>query len=187
MSTPVTPESKPSLRPLIFVLVGMVAVVVALRLLWQEPQPPEGRRVGNLSPEVAGYDPDDKPVKLSDHKGKVVLISFWATWCPPCRKQLPHEREMVTEKYKGRPFAFLGVAQDSPETLQEFAKANPLPWPNIVDDRAILGKAWGVQYLPSAVLIDHKGVIREAWVAGITDHDAVWVAVERLVAEAEQK
>ena len=44
------------------------------------------------------------PVKLSDHKGKVALISFWATWCPPCRQQLPHEREMVTGKYKDRPF-----------------------------------------------------------------------------------
>src|SRR5215210_1120136 len=115
MTTPSTVESKPSLRPLILVLLGLVGVVVVLRLIWEDPQPPEGKRVGNVCPEVAGFDADDKPVKLSDHKGKVVLISFWGTWCPPCRQQLPHERELVTGKYKDRPFVILGVAQDSVE------------------------------------------------------------------------
>src|SRR5438067_153198 len=120
MTTPSTSEPKPSLRPLILVLLGLVAVVVALRLLWQEPQPPEGKRVGDTCPEVAGFDADDQPVKLSDHKGKVVLLSFWATWCGPCVRQLPHEREMVTSKYRDRPFVLLGVALDGPERLREF-------------------------------------------------------------------
>src|SRR5262245_66276913 len=100
MSTPTTPTSRPSLRPLIIVLLAMVAVVVVLRVAYQDPQPPEGRQVGNLSPEVAGRDPDGKPVRLSDHEGQVVLISFWGTWCPPCRAQLPHARQMVTGQYQ---------------------------------------------------------------------------------------
>jgi peroxiredoxin len=186
MSTPVTPESKPSLRPLIYVLLGMVAVVVALRLLWQEPQPPEGRRVGNVCPEVAGYDADDKLVKLSDHKGKVVLISFWATWCPPCQKQIPHEQEMVTTTYKDRPFTMLGVAWDSPETLKQYLKQRPLPWPNIVDESRVLSRAWKVDGIPSAVLVDHAGVIRNVWLDGVNP-GAMWAEVEKLVAEAERK
>src|SRR5215211_5341510 len=113
MTTPTPVESKPSLRPLILVLLGLVGVVVVLRLVWQDAQPPECKRVGNLCPEVAGFDADGKPVKLSDHKGKVVMISFWGTWCGPCQQQIPHERQMVTEKYRGRPFAILGVARDS--------------------------------------------------------------------------
>jgi len=186
MSTPAAPESKPSLRPLILVLLGLVGVVVVLRLVWRDPQPPEGKRVGNVCPEVAGLDQDDKPVKLSDHKGKVVLISFWGTWCGPCRQQIPHEREMVAGKYKDRPFAFLGVAQDSPETLREFLKANPLPWPNIADDHAILAKSWKVDGIPSAVLVDHAGVIRNVWLDGVNP-GAMWAEVEKLVAEAERK
>ena len=189
MTTPSPPaaEPKPSLRPLILVLLGLVAVVVVLRLIWQDPQPPEGKRVGNLCPEVAGFDADDKPLKLSDHsKGKVVLISFWGTWCPPCRAQLPHEREMVTGKYKDRPFLLFGVARDSPETMRTFLKANPLPWPNIADEHAILVESWGVKAFPSAVLVDHTGVIRHAWIDGVSPA-TMWAEVDKLVAEAERK
>jgi peroxiredoxin len=186
MSTPPPTEARPSLRPLIIVLLIMVAVVVVVRLAWQEPQPPEGRRVGNQSPEVAGLDPDGKPVKLSDYKGKVVLISFWGTWCPPCMKQLPHEQEMMTTTYKDRPFTILGVAQDSAETLQRFLKGRPLPWPNIADGQQFLSEAWGVRGFPAAVLVDHTGVIRGTWMEGINP-EAVWSAVEDLVREAEKQ
>jgi peroxiredoxin len=186
MTTPPPPASRPSLRPLIVVLLLMAAIVVAVRLFWTEPQPPEGRRVGNQCPEVGGLDPDDKPVKLSAYKGKVVLVSFWGTWCPPCRAQLPHERQMMTEKYKDRPFTILGVANDSVETLQEFRKMNALPWPNIVDERGIVAGQWDVKAFPSAVLVDHTGVIRGTWIAGINP-DAVWSAVDSAVREAEKK
>jgi peroxiredoxin len=186
MSTPHPPESGTSLRPLIVVLLILVAVVVVLRLVWQEPQPPEGRRVGNKCPEVGGLDPDDKPVKLSDHKGKVVLISFWATWCPPCMKQLPHEQEMMTTTYRDRPFTILGVALDSAATLKEFLKRRPLPWPNIVDEQRFVSRSWGVDGIPSAVLVDHTGIIQRTWIDGIRP-DEMWSAVDDAVREAEKK
>lgn len=186
MTTPSPAEQKPSLRPLILVLLGLLGIVIVLRLVWEDPQPPEGRRVGNTCPEVAGLGPDDKPVKLTDHKGKVVLISFWGTWCPPCRKELPREAEMVTVKYKDRPFAILGVAQDSAETLREFLKGHPLPWANIVDDHGMVSKSWNVTGFPSAVLVDHTGVIRHTWVNGVNP-EKLWGAVDDVVAEAEKK
>ena len=185
--TPASAEPKPSLRPLILVLLGLVGVVVVLRLIWQDAQPPEGKRVGNTCPEVAGFDADDKPLKLSDHaRGKVVLISFWGTWCPPCRAQIPHEREMVTVKYRDRPFVLFGVARDSPETMRAFLKANPLPWPNIVDEQGVLVGSWNVSAFPSAVLVDHTGVIQHTWVDGVNP-GKMWAEVNRLVEEAERK
>lgn len=184
--TPARPPSTPSLRPLIFVLLGLVGVVVVLRLVWQDSQPPEGRRVGNLCPEVAGYDMDDKPIKLTDLRGKVVLISFWATWCGPCQKQIPHEVEMVNTVYKDRPFTILGVAWDSAEDLKQYHKRRPLPWPSIVDEDQVVSKSWGVHGIPSAVLVDHTGVIRGTWIDGINP-EAVWAAVDRAVADAEKK
>jgi peroxiredoxin len=186
MTTPTTTDQKPSLRPLILVLLGMVGVVVVLRLMWQDVQPPEGKRVGNQCPEVAGLDADDKPVKLSDHKGKVVMISFWGTWCPPCRQQLPHEIDMVNNKYRGRPFTILGVARDGVAEMRAFLKATPLPWPNIVDDNGALVDSWNVAAFPSAVLVDHTGVIQYAWVNGVSPGE-LWAAVDRLVEDAERK
>ena len=187
MSTPSTSEPKPSLRPLILVLLGLVGVVVVLRLMWQDAEPPEGKRVGNTCPEVAGFDADDKPVKLSDHsKGKVVLLSFWGTWCNPCRDQIPHEREMVSVKYKDRPFLLFGVANDAPRKLRDFLKANPLPWLNIADEHGLLVQSWNVKAFPSAVLVDHMGVVRHTWVDGVNPK-TLWAEADKLVAEAEGK
>jgi peroxiredoxin len=193
MSTPApTPaphpaaERRPSLRPLIRVLLGLAAVVVVLNVSCQNPQPPEGRQVGDTCPQVAGQDVDGKPVKLTDYQGKVVMISFWGTWCPPCRKLLPHERQMFEEKYKDRPFQILGVAQDQPDTLRRFLKANPIPWPNIVDNAGVVSTQWNITAVPSAVLVDHTGVIRAAWVDGLNPN-VLWAEVDKLVAEAERK
>ena len=187
MSTDPTTEPKSSLKPLIIVLGVVLVAVVVLTFLWSDKQPPEGKRPGNLCPEIAGFDVDGKPLKLSDYRGKVVLVSFWATWCPPCRQQLPHEREMATVKYANRPFTILGVAQDGAERLKDFFRTEPLPWPNIADDHAAIAKAWECDSIPSAVLVDHEGVIRRSWVGtGMTPNE-VWYAVEQLVADAEKK
>jgi peroxiredoxin len=97
---------------------------------------------------------------------------------------IPHEREMVTGKYKGRPFVLLGVAQNDTEEVKEFQKIFPMPWPNIVDGTHVLGKQWSVDSIPAAILVDHKGVIRERWRRGLNPDD-VWDAVERTVKKAE--
>jgi peroxiredoxin len=149
-----------------------------------EPPPVEGQRVGDQAPEIAGRDPDGNLLRLGDYKGKVVLVNFWGTWCPPCRALLPHERHMVEAKYKGRPFVLLGVAKDSADTLKEFQKDNPLPWPNIADESGMISQMWGVRGFPAAILVDHHGVIRGSWREGI-DPTEVWAEVDKLVQAAE--
>ena len=64
--------------------------------------------VGKPAPEIDGVDLDGKPMKLSDYRGKVVVVVFWGSWCGPCMAEVPHERELV-ERLKGKPFALLGV------------------------------------------------------------------------------
>ena len=174
---------RPFLRVLQIVAIGC-AVMIVTNGCEREP-PPEGKRIGNRCPEIAGVDVDGNAVRLSDYKGKVVLVNFWGTWCGPCRTMIPHEREMVQTKYAGRPFVILGVAIDSPDRLKAFLKSNPLPWPNIADGNpGTIAGQWHIDGVPSAILVDPAGVIVQSWFDGI-DPDDVWLEVERAVRAAQ--
>ena len=69
------------------------------------------RAVGRPAPDISGLDLDGRPLKLSDYRGRVVLLNFWGTWCFPCMKLIPHERELVA-RFQGEPFEIVGVNCD---------------------------------------------------------------------------
>jgi thiol-disulfide isomerase/thioredoxin len=69
------------------------------------------RAVGRPVPDITGNDLDGRPLKLRDYRGRVVLVNFWATWCFPCMKLIPHERELVA-RFQGEPFEIVGVNCD---------------------------------------------------------------------------
>jgi thiol-disulfide isomerase/thioredoxin len=139
---------------------------------------------GNPAPEAAGTGLDGKKMKLADFKGKVVLLDIWATWCPPCRAMIPHEREMV-KKLDGKPFVLLSVSADTKkDTLTDFLKDEQMPWQHWWDGKDNpLFKAYRVKAFPTLYLIDAKGVIRKKWV-GSPGNDVLDKAVEEVVKEA---
>ena len=141
--------------------------------------------VGRTAPEVVSRDLDDKEVKLSAHKGKVVVLDIWATWCGPCRAMIPHERELV-EKLKGKPFVLISVSADEEkEALTKFLEKEKMPWLHWWEGgkKTTLLKDWNVQFFPTIYVIDAKGVIRHKHVRGKKLDEAV----EALVKEAEAK
>src|SRR5262249_39515844 len=84
--------------------------------------------VGRVAPELATEDVDGKNVKLSELRGSVVVLKFWATWCGPCRALIPHERKLV-ERNQGRPFAMVSVNMDeSKGSLKRFLEHEKMPW-----------------------------------------------------------
>lgn len=147
----------------------------------------EGKKIGNRCPEIAGTDVDGEMHRLSDQRGKVVLVSFWAPWCAPCRTLIPHERELVESKYLGRPFAMMSIAMDSPEAVKEFTQTNSMPWPNIIDGRrGPIGRTWDIENIPAGILIDHEGIIRGLWLDGISPKE-VDRAVEAAMKAVENR
>ena len=140
--------------------------------------------IGKPAPEIDGVDLDGKPLKLSDHRGKVVVLVFWGSWCGPCMREVPHEREMA-EKYKGRPFALLGV--DCNEEKSAGLKAiqdNQMTWPNWhdgADGNGPIVSRYHIRSYPTVFVIDAKGAIRQKQTLGEgLDH-----LVEDLLKEAE--
>lgn len=118
---------------------------------------------GSIAPELEFSDPDGKVRKLSDLRGKVVLIDFWASWCGPCRKENPHVRAMY-EKYHDRGFEVFSVSLDNnKDRWREAIAKDGLVWPNHVSDLKGWGSAaaklYGVSSIPSTFLVDKDGRI----------------------------
>jgi thiol-disulfide isomerase/thioredoxin len=147
------------------------------------------RGLGKPAPEVAGEDLDGKPIRLSGYRGKVVLLSFWATWCPPCMALVPHECALVKQR-EGKPFVLLGVNGDKDVAhAKKVATAKGITWRSFIDQpdgRGTISKAWNVRGWPTLYLIDHKGIIRQRWV-GAPPSEVLGREVDRLIAAAEME
>jgi thiol-disulfide isomerase/thioredoxin len=122
--------------------------------------------VGKPAPEIAGEDIEGRSFKLSDYRGKVVYLSFWADWCGACRGIFPLERSLV-ERMRGKPFALLGVNGDSNrEKLREVVKRDHITWRSWFDGGGDantpgpIARQFNVHAWPTIYLIDHDGVIR---------------------------
>jgi thiol-disulfide isomerase/thioredoxin len=136
--------------------------------------------VGATLPDLKSEDLDGKAVKLSDHKGKVVVLDIWATWCPPCRAMIPHERELV-ERLKGKPFSLISVSfDDEKDTLTKFLEKEKMPWTHWFNGRkGEIGEQLNIRFFPTIFVLDGKGVIRYKGVRG----PAMDKAVDALIKE----
>jgi thiol-disulfide isomerase/thioredoxin len=141
--------------------------------------------VGKPAPEIEGVDVAGKPLKLSDYRGKVVVLVFWGSWCGPCMAQVPRERELV-ERLKGQPFALLGVDCEPDKDAARRAMARErMTWPNWYDGAPGMGpiaNRYHIRGYPSVFLLDARGVIRsrDTW------SERLEQAIYRLLEEMKQ-
>jgi thiol-disulfide isomerase/thioredoxin len=91
-------------------------------------------------------------------EGKPVLLEFWATWCPPCRKSIPHLNEIYA-KFKDRGLVVVGVTDEPNAVIRKFQKDVPMDYPTATDTGGRLGEKMGVSSIPTAFLANKEGVI----------------------------
>ena len=121
------------------------------------------------APDWQLSDVDGKPVKLSDFKGKVVILDFWATWCPPCRAEIPGFIAIQT-KYANKGFTMIGVSLDEqgPSVVKPFMRKVGMNYPVVMGTPKVAGDYGGIQAIPTTFVIDRQGNVVAAY-QGFTD------------------
>ena len=140
---------------------------------------PMAALVGKVIPDFSATDLDGKPISLQQYRGKVVLLDFWAVWCPPCIVEMPNVKR-VYNSYKDQGFDVIGVSLDTDETrLRNYLKENDISWRQIFSGQrwnSSLAKQYHINAIPAPWLIAKDGTL--------ISREARGIALERLVVEA---
>src|ERR1700745_3639381 len=119
-------------------------------------------QIGSPLPDFSVKDLQGRDISSADLRGKVVLIDFWATWCEPCKKEMPGYQRLV-ERYGSRGFAVIGVKVDIMRDTEDpalFAKKMGVRYPLVVATSDLAGKFGGIEGLPTTMLYDRQGILR---------------------------
>jgi peroxiredoxin len=140
---------------------------------------------GKAAPSFTLQDLNGKPVSLSDFKGKVIVLDFWATWCPPCVMEIPHFIELY-EQYKDQGFAMVGISLDSQgvSVVKSFVRKYQVNYPILMTDGQVDKAYGGITYIPTTFVIDSAGNIRQKYI-GYQEKAVFETDIKALLAEAK--
>ena len=185
---------KKSYAPLAGMIV-LVSALIALLIFWtpeasaQTAQPSvesttivkEGAQAPDFTVEMF----DGTKVTLSELKGKVVLVNFWATWCPPCRNELARVEKEIIERFKGQQFVFLPISRgESKDKVAEFRNKMGYTFPMGLDTTQAIFKKYATNYIPRNFLVDREGKVVKA---SVGYDDAEFAALVKLIEQEIKK
>ncbi|HIJ91504.1 MAG: TlpA family protein disulfide reductase [Desulfobulbaceae bacterium] len=131
--------------------------------------------VGKPAPQFTLVDTKGKTWNLAELKGKVVFLNFWATWCPPCREEMP-SMQTVHTLMREDPFVMLAVlSNDTPALADAMAEKIGTTFPILIDPNSTASKAYGLTGVPETYIIDKQGVIREKFLGAVN-----WNSIESM-------
>lgn len=169
------PSQRRRWRGPILVLLIVLTLVTAGVGLWRwqllraevaDQSVPAGPEVSqSFAPEFALQDLAGDTIRLSQLRGSVVLLNFWATWCPPCEAEMPDLNALYREYGDEKGFVVVGINnRESRDVIQKFVSDRELLFPVLLDsDGSVTLKRFAVRVLPMSLIIDREGKVRDAW------------------------
>jgi len=153
-------------NPIVWIAMVTVISLAGFYLLGGNTSKAEKGPVSTLPPsEISGAAPaftltdlSGRPVSLADYRGKVVILDFWATWCPPCKKEIPDFIDLQSQ-YGPHGVQIVGIALDEPDKVKAFAQQNGINYPVLLGNEAITVTYGGIEGIPTTFVIDKKGKI----------------------------
>jgi cytochrome c biogenesis protein CcmG, thiol:disulfide interchange protein DsbE len=153
---------------------GLISIGIMFFMLW-ETSSASPRDFSSIpvevnfpAPELVLTDLNGVPVSLAEFRGKVVLVNLWATWCPPCREEMP-TLQAFHEKYRSRGFVLVAVNQgEKANQIRPFVDDFKLTFPVWLDEKSKASRMFNTMNLPSSYVVDRDGQVRLMWIGGIS-------------------
>lgn len=188
--TPAPPAPmKPRRRrdPIILIVIALVISIMLVfgiqRANRNKVGTPAGKMQGQVAPDFSLSTLDGKTMKLSDFRGKAVLLNFWATWCEPCKVEMPWFVDLQN-KYGPQGLQVIGVAMDdaSPGEIQSFAQKLGVNYPVLLGKEEVGSEYGGIEYLPSTFYIGRDGKIIDH-VFGLVSRSEIEANIEKALSQ----
>ncbi|MDD4859967.1 MAG: TlpA disulfide reductase family protein [Dehalococcoidales bacterium] len=137
----------------------------------------------NTAPDFALRGLDGKGVSLSQFKGQPVLLNFWATWCGPCRAEMPYLNDLYLDKeWSDKGLQILAVSSGEPaERVEQFLKENGLSLPVLLDTTQSVSQDFHIQYLPTTFFIDKDGIIKNIKIGAFASKQEIENGLKQIV------
>jgi len=149
-------------RVKVMLVITLVSVLTSgLVMAGCSPSSAQGVEVGNQAPDFQLQSLDGQTVSLGDLQGKPVLINFWATWCSPCRGEMPYIQE-IYEGWSDRGLVVLAInIGESSSKAEEFMQSYNLSFTVLLDTKQDVAQKYNIQYIPTTFFIDKDGIIQD--------------------------
>ncbi len=170
------------LKGVLFILAGALIMGIlaaagctpSAQDITRQPGPPPPSKlppvpeVGRLAPDFILTDLEGNRISLSDFRSKVVFINFWATWCPPCRAEMP-EIEAIYQEYQNKDVVVIGIdILEAEDEVRQFVQEGGYSWTFVIDTTGGVTADYGVTAIPASFFLDKEGVIRAVNIGAMT-------------------
>jgi len=166
--------------------IAAIAPVIAFFILepffFSQPARPGGPAslVGEEAPIVSLHDDQGAPVSLEQYRGRVIVMNLWASWCPPCRAEMP-DLQRLASRYGRTGIAVVGVNEgESPQRAAAFARSLGIHFPIWIDPAQRYGRTYAALGLPTTVILDRRGIVVRGFDGPLT-FDQMEAAIEPLL------